>query len=341
MHPHTMTLQSTLHVQAADSDKVKRQSATEIFTECTKISQEYRCTSGYTQGQIMEALMCRNESAARLMAQGCAKNEQEEYCGTAAVSFALNPTQLLLGIQNCDDLSCSNECRNFLESMRGMLGCCLNSVLNTTDNPGNEAFQLYFSYSLWQRCNVVPPSVCTNGLAVPQTPPNAQTCTIEQYSRRITEYDCSSANGQPLVDRLLRNNRCTTIAKDVVDACATNSNGQYCSEVLSNDVLSSGRVDSSFASLLANCFTITSTCTPSCQMSIENAKSTYGCCLGATNQTLNALGAGNPSLSYAVWNLCGVNPPEAQCMSTLTGHAANMKVLGWIISTAAVLVMIQ
>ena len=330
-----MTIQGALQ---AGSDRVRRQSVAEILTECTKISQEYQCTSGFTQGRIREALICRNESAARLFADGCAKNEQGEYCSVAVVTFALSPTQLASVIANCGStrIRCTDECRNSLESLKNQLGCCLNSIYNTTANPGFGAIRQYLSYSLWQQCNVVPPSACTNGLAVPQAPSNAQTCTLEQYSRRITEYDCSSSNGQPVVNRILRDNRCINYAKTLVDACAINSNGQYCSEVLSNDIGSDG----SFTFSLTDCYTIT-TCTPNCRRSIEDAKSTYGCCLGATNQTYNALGIRYPPFSYAVWSSCGVNPPEAQCTSTLTGRAAHMKSLGWVISTimAAILAM--
>ena len=335
VHLHAMTMQQS--ALQADSDRVKRQSATEILIECTKIALEYQCTSGYTQGRIMEALMCRNESAARLMAQGCAKNEQGEYCALSTLTLSQPLTRVLTHCGNAG-INCSDECSDSLESLKNTLGCCLNSIYNTTANPAYGIIQQYLSYSLWQRCNVVPHSACTNGLAVPQAPSNAQTCTLEQYSRRITEYDCSSSNGRPLVNRILRDNRCTDYAKSVVDACAINSNGQYCSEVLSNDIISGG-ADSSFTSLLTNCYTITS-CTPSCRMSIEDAKSSYGCCLGATNRSLNALGVSYPPLSYTVWNSCGVNPPEAQCASTLTDHAAHVKDLGWVISIIAVLAMI-
>lgn len=337
MHLHAKITQAVLQ---ASSERVKRQSAAENFTECTKISQEYQCTSGYTQGRIREALMCRNKSTAGLMAQACAKNEQGEYCGAVAVN---NPTRLSNVIIFChNSTSCSDECRNALDSLKNAFGCCLNSVYNTTAIPAYGIIRQYLSFSLWQQCNVVPPSACTNGLIVPQVPPNAQTCTLEQYSRRITEYDCSSSNGQPLIDRILRNNSCIAFARTLVDACAINSDGLYCNEVLSNDIISGG-AGSSYTSLLASCYSVT-TCTPSCRMSIEDAKSTYGCCLGLTNRTLNAAGLGSPSLSYAVWNSCGVDPPEAQCMSTLmdstlTGYAACVKGLGWVIGAIAVLAM--
>ena len=173
MHPHAMTLQSS---QQTGSYRVKRQSTT---IECAKISEEYQCTSGYTQGQIMEALMCRNESAARLMAQRCAKNEQGEYCSVAGL--VTSPSVWSMAINSCGStgISCFNECRNSLELLKNTLGCCLNYAL--TENNNIIDIRGNLPNSLWQKCNVTIPSACTNRI-VPQPPSNAQICTPEEYS---------------------------------------------------------------------------------------------------------------------------------------------------------------
>lgn len=330
--------------------RVKRQSANIIG--CEKVAQEYACTSGYAKGQIEEALMCRNESAARLMAQGCAKNERGEFC--SSVIRIVSQSVWSSVVTNCDSssISCSEECRNSLESLKNTLGCCLNySLYDRNEISPNIDIRNYIPYSLWSKCTVAIPSACTNGLEVPQSPSNAQVCTPEQFSRRITEYRCRSSNGQPLVDRVLGDNRCAdyTYAQYLVDGCSINADDQYCFVVLDTNTIF-GRSESPFRSLTTNCtFDVGyANCISSCRSSIVDAMAVYGCCLELTNRTTAGF-LGHRSLSYAVWNSCGIQPPQNRCASTLTinyniiagtGHAAHLKVIGWMISTVAVLAMI-
>ena len=304
---------------------VKRQVDSNLqgLAYCYNVSVGYQCTSGYIRKKTEILLMCRNDGLARLGAQGCATNSNGEYCAAVSVSYISEFTN---GVIACSSstLSCTSSCRSSLVSIKSTFGCCLNSVLNTTDNPtyGSVSF---FSYSLWQRCSVAAPPRCTNGLTLPQTPSNAQTCTTEQLSRKLAEYDCegSSPAAQPLVDALHKESRCSSLAQTFADGCGVNANGKYCSEVTNLDSLSSSQ--NVFVTLETSCHDSTSTsCSTSCQQAIQNVNTEYGCCFGIYNKTVNAIGGQNlfRSLSYGVWSACGVNPPGA-CQSTLSASAAS------------------
>ena len=169
-------------------------------------------------------------------------------------------------------------------------------------------------------------------------PADAQTgtCTTKQLAKRLAEYDCTGYNMQPVVETLLSEGRCSDLVKTTVDGCGINSNGQYCSEVVNNDALSLAIDTSSIANnvlvaLGTNCNSVgTTTCSPSCQQTIQTANLEYGCCLNIYNQSVRALGTNYPSLSYETWTSCGVDPQGA-CKSTLS-DARREDEFAWLIS---------
>lgn len=300
----------------------------ENFLHCSKVVTRHQCETGYVQGRLGVVLKCRNESLARLGAEGCATNHNGEYCASASMSLLSSAAELMNGESAClsSAVSCSTECRNFLLSLKNTLGCCFNSLVNTTDNPASASLGPISSPPLWQRCNVVIPSKCTDGLTLPQTPSNAQTCSTHQLSRKLAEYDCTGYNMQPVVEALLRDGRCGSLVKTTVKGCGINSNGQYCSEIVNNDALSalSSASDTSFVAnnvlvtLATNCDSVgTTSCSSSCQQSVQKANLDYSCCLDIYNQSMRAIGVNYPSLSYEVWKSCGVDP-QGTCESTLS-----------------------
>ena len=313
----------------------------ESFLHCSKVATRHQCETGYVQDRLGVILKCRNESLARLGAEGCATNHNGEYCASASLSLLSNAAALMIGESAClsSDVSCSSECQNFLLSLKSTLGCCFNSLLNSTDNPASASLGPLSSPSLWQQCSVVIPSRCTNGLTLPQTPSNAQTCSTHQLSRKLAEYDCTGYNMQPVVEALLTDGHCGDLVKTTVDGCGINSNGQYCSEVVNNDafsLLSSASDTSSIANnvlvtLATNCNSVgTTSCSPGCQQSMQRANLDYGCCLDIYNQSVRAVGVNYPSLSYKMWKFCGVDP-QGTCESTLSDAKREDK-FAWLIS---------
>ena len=299
---------------AADDD------ALQTAIECSNLINEYQCgPSGYAQQAVNIALSCRNESYARITAGVCARNENGETCGVAATTFLSN-TNELMNATSClgavTSGSCPSTCRNFLESASANLGCCINTFINTTDNPNLLAqYRDLLDYRLWNLCNVpLPAAGCGNTLSL-EPPQDAQDCTVEEFVRRLVDYQCSPSVGQPLVNAVLRNDRCNTFATLLVDVCATNANGQTCAEAISLDLIGSAATDPLLTSLSTNCADSVDTCSPSCQSAVTIIADSYGCCVNVYNNS--ETGVVLPSLSYSIWNSCGVESPGF-CNSSLT-----------------------
>ena len=294
----------------------KRQTTVDATIECSNLIIEYQCgPSGYAQQLVNIALSCRNESYARITAGVCARNENGETCGVAATTFLANTNAA-----SCSGAvtsgSCPSGCRNFLESASSNLGCCINTFINTTDNPNLLAlYSDVLDYRLWNLCDVpLPAAGCGNTLSL-EPPQDAQDCTVEEFVSRLVDYQCSPSVGQPLVNAVLRNDRCNIFATLLVDVCATNANGQTCAEAISLDLIGSAATDPLLTSLSTNCAGLVDTCNPSCQSAVTSIADSYGCCVNVYNNS--ETGVVLPSLSYSLWNSCEVDSPGF-CNSSLT-----------------------
>ena len=127
------------------------------------------------------------------------------------------------------------------------------------------------------------------------------------------DYQCTPSVGQPLVNALLQSDECTTFAAtSYVDSCATNANGQTCTEVMGASL----EVDPLLSSLETNCAGSVDTCNPSCKSAITSIADSYGCCVNAVYNN-SETGEQFSSLSYSLWNSCGVDSPGF-CSSSLT-----------------------
>ena len=284
------------------------------FLDCSTIIFDYQCgPSGYAQQLVDIGLGCGNDSYARGTADTCARNVNGKTCGEASVRFFSSNAELV-SAGSCSDViisgSCSSTCRNFLESTSSKLGCCVNVNINTTSSP----FSGLFDYRLWNLCDVpLPPEFCEDQLSL-DPPQNVQDCSSEEFVSRLVDYQCMPSVGQPLVNALLQDERCIIFATAVVDACSTNANGQPCAEVIGLDFLSISD-DPLLGSLLTNCSDSVETCSPSCQSAVTNIADAYGCCVNIYNSTVTGIQL--PSLSYSLWNSCGVDSPGF-CNSSLT-----------------------
>ena len=330
----------------AHSRLLKRQTITaQDVTECSVAIFDYQCgSSGYAQGLINIALSCGNETLARNTANACAVSESGTFCGTATIRLLSDQTETT-NAETCSGAvtsgSCPSSCRTFLQSARSKLGCCINTYINQTDSPLLALYSDYVDYRLWNLCNVdLPASDCGNSL--PLNPPaDAQTCTPSEYVRRSLQYECMPSVGQPLVDTLLQSDsNCDLFATIVVDVCATNANGQRCGDVISMDLISSASSDPLISSLASSCIS-TTTCSSTCRSAVTNINSAYGCCVNIYNSSaFRDLGVQFSSLSYNVWNACGVSSPGF-CTSTLSASATTMKTFGWMIAAAVALYYIM
>lgn len=313
---------------------------TQGIIDCVTTISDYQCgSSGYAQRIADIALGCRNETYARNTANACARSENGAFCGTASIRFILGQ---LTGQTdpNCIGAvrsgACPSSCRNFLQSARSTLGCCINTYINTTVSSLLGFYGDYVDYRLWNLCSVdLPPANCGNGL--PLNPPQgAQDCTSQELITRFFNYECMASVGQPLVDTLLQNSNCYIYVRSLVEVCRENQDGQYCGEIIvtrSNvdplDPSTSTNVDPLVTSLVSNCATSSSfSCSSFCRSAITNINNAYGCCVNTYN--ISIAGVQAPQLSYSLWKECGVNP-EMCTTSTLSG-GATMKAFAWMIA---------
>ena len=320
------------------------------LADCVDIRVEHECgPSGYSQQLVDIALSCRNETYARDIANACARSENGDLCVSASSRF-FEEQRYEEGASNCSLTvlsgleSCPSACRSFLESARNTLGCCINTYINTTVNP-LSLYSDYVDYRLWNLCNVpLPAADCGNGL--PLNPPqNAEDCTFQELTSRIANHACSPSVGQPLVDALLQNSKCQSLARVIVDYCSTNANNEYCAAVIGSDISESvtSNVDPLLGSLISDCEFESSAiiiCNSSCQSAITNIANSYGCCVNIFNDSNSIIfNFQLPQLSYGVWNLCGVESPGF-CTSTLRSTLSSATQIvrgfaGWMIAVVA------
>ena len=232
----------------------KRQTVDDItdqdLIDCALASIDSQCSSGLIQEAIDISLECGQDASARVLSIACARNEAGTTCDEATTR--ITEEQLTMATQ-CTGVvqtgNCPLACSEFLRTQRNNLGCCINTYVNTTDNPLYLQYRNLVDYRLWDVCNVdLPPAGCGNALAV-NRPSITRSCTTTEYVNRLVNYQCTSSAGQQLVDALLKNKRCYPIARLEADLCGRNENGLFCGQAIGLDLLSSTSTDPLLASL--------------------------------------------------------------------------------------------
>ena len=204
-------------------------------------------------------------------------------------------------------------------------------------------FAPFLNDSVWNLCSVpLPTSDCRNGLQL-NPPQDARNCTPQEVLVRLSNHVCQPNVGQPLVDALLQNSKCYSIARVYVDICGTTANNQHCGEFIGTEVINFGiSSDPLLTSIESDCDSSlsSSVCSPSCQGAITNIANSYGCCVDALNISISGIQPEVPQLSYDLWNRCGVDTPGLCTASTLRlSGAANMKAIAWMIVVAMAILM--
>lgn len=166
--------------------------------DCLTASLEYRCgSSNFQQQNIDIALSCGNETYAHSAANSCARNENGDVCGVAFTQFLVDDTEdvdhecLHSGIE----LNyCPLQCQNFLQSVKRRLGCCFNFYITNTST--NERYCQLADYRLWNFCSIDYPTECNSGLTL-NLSADVQTCTSQQFLKRINEHECMQGKCGP------------------------------------------------------------------------------------------------------------------------------------------------
>ena len=301
----------------------KRQTVYDINTQdvvdCVSKTIEYQCgSSGYSQKVVDIATDCKNDSYARNTANTCARNDKGETCGAVALKFLSGQTNAESCLGSVANEFCSSECREFLQSAKDSLGCCLNAYVNKTDYPLFREYREQVDHRLWDLCEVdLPEEECKDSGIKVEFLNDVKSCTSQEILTNFVRYECSADIGQSLVDNLMKNDRCYIFSAVMVDACSSNENGRYCAEIIGTDLMNTFGTDPYVIALNSDCGARDpdSGCNPACKESINAIKKVYGCCVNVYNDSSIGLQLG--ALSYSVWNECEIESPGF-CQQTQT-----------------------
>ena len=140
---------------------------------------ENTCTRRFIEpvvDALMEAEDCQPFSQAVL--EGCGVDNMGERCVTGITENTLG---LLAAEDACQNLTCSQECVQALQTFNQTAGCCINSIYNgslagrVTGSQGGLPIQQYdfLTYEFWSNCSLQTPGECEirlNGAALPRAP---------------------------------------------------------------------------------------------------------------------------------------------------------------------------
>ena len=196
-----------------------------------------------------------------------------------------------------------------------------------------EAVQFLTTSSIEKRQTTVPPyTTCiTNGLQnFLATYP--QDCT-SQFSAALSLTTGGSLNqdaitaayrlicqprcGDPIIEFYNRCNAPRDLIDSVRGACARNSAGRLCYELVGNLITDLTRVST-------NCNSQSTTaCQSDCQNALTTLGSNSGCCINVLNVTAITSISPFTSLQYSLWSGCGVNTPGFCNLETSSLSSAN------------------
>lgn len=154
----------------------------------------YVCTTDSCGGAFYRYLLTSCSSAqANGFQNRCATNGRNRcFCGET-VGTSILPTAPLICFGNfsfgalapCIGLNettnCTNDCRMALQFLYGNLGCCFNTIYNSTSSPANGVLNAFGVQNpdLWELCGVPIPGTCDPVLSdtAPSTTPTTMTPT--------------------------------------------------------------------------------------------------------------------------------------------------------------------
>ena len=289
------------------------------FRRCTRVSVEQICTDNraYVNDLLETLVNCRAAEPARYAATFCARDEQAGlYCGAAeAYSVDFGVAQFFCNSTIQGDQQCTDECRDWLTSIRNDLGCCVNTFFNNTLILG-AIFGDVLNNSLWADCNVPLPSATCDGelpFTLPDTP--SETCTFDEYEAcREGDFNVLKASlaGEPA--------SCDVVVQYNLDRCSRMpESDDACLLGLGTDTLTP---QDGIQAIAYNCYfaRATESCSSSCRDSLQTFTESRGCCINTLYNSTYALASGlNFTIPYfqdtVLFDLCEIDAPPLTCES--------------------------
>lgn len=287
---------------------------------CSKVVLHAWCSSQSTERIVNAISSCGREYSAHMQEKRCRLNEVGDFCGSFVdyLPDLIRARTLCLGSPSS---SCSDQCRQQLEILRGALGCCINEMLNTT-SPATYLYHPIFAYPLWSMCKIEPvPKACHPSRLSRAKSKSIMSCTDDMLFQRRYEEACNWTTLQPLLEEYESHN-CTEIGEDQINSCSIGEDGKWCVEkVVTNLVYYRGLK----AVARAHCLT-SKNCSTTCRNSLMALRKLLGCCVNnLVNNTFVKLTITETYFNKditkdALWRKCGVAHPGF-CQVRLFGAA--------------------
>ena len=285
------------------------------FRRCAKIWMEAYCTDYAPQvrSHLDASLHCNNiySNFRNQIANTCTRDgESGLYCGAAfAYSTAINALPFTCSSTIAGG-NCTSGCRNSLIDIRNELGCCINTIVNTTWSAFSFALS-GFSYDLWSTCEVDPPnSSCSDPLpfTVPTTPQQSN-CRPEEF------LGCMPSTQDAVRETIAGESACESIEQYFSDLCSRD----IASNTFCIDAIFTTDITTLTNAIQTTCDTATQTCSTDCKMSLNQFVDTHpGCCANAIYNSTYAMAIGLNHLApflrdNSLFQVCDVDTPPMSC----------------------------
>lgn len=116
---------------------------------------------GSKQLQIYEDCNASSDDSVREIRQTCGFNDRGDYCGITSFDREYAFTVYKKCYQFYTTNDCPIECKEAIQEMRDMYGCCVNNRNSTGSNDQGNIEVLVTRYDLWSSCGVETPGLCS------------------------------------------------------------------------------------------------------------------------------------------------------------------------------------
>lgn len=296
--------------------------------------------SSVRKGRLDVAIACNFSGNAAVFAGECAKDDSNGlYCGATQhyVKDVISATDTCSDIISDSSVNCSTECKNSLTALRNDLGCCINTIFNTSVS-AHSSYMPLFTYSLWKSCGVetVLAGGCPGGDSYTFTP--QRTCSYTELVIMVLEVSCTPAVISDLEDAVTSEEiDCKSYMQYVRELCSVDSNNDFC---LAGDITAD--MKDYITPITQNCDT---DCNSACKSDLENFAKDRGCCVRSLyNSTFAELRIEgillNNSFDASPYGQCGVDDPgTCGVFSTQSGSGRMLTSLGMLASVLLLLTL--
>lgn len=310
-------------IVAGQVDTIQRCSKVAFQNICANRSSIYHVINRI---QLENAVACNNSALAVEKATACTMDNPSGLHCYVATNYQPNISLALSACYFSTDPAenCSDDCRNHLLNLNSSLGCCINSVFNTSISDRYDYTNELFGYPLWSKCGVQTAATrgCPGSLAFNLRRNAQRTCPHDEVRAIDLREICESSFLDELQD-ILAGQDCDIYVDYVRNgACSVNSTGTFC---LATEISHDSDFTEYIVPLYTNACTDTRiNCSQECRDILSRFSSQRGCCVNALHNSTfgDALGINQAFLETpALFAHCGVSPPPVTCMSGATGGA--------------------